>query len=211
MSYTREDIAQALDLAVLKPDASCEDVYHAAWFVQHERIASLCVASCHIKLARRYTNRVCSVIGFPHGNTLPSVKLHEAVGAIGHGAKELDVVVNYGAFLCGYADFLQTELDLIVKLARKYDVTVKAILEICYYTDDQIRDACRLCVNAKVDYVKTSTGFGPGNATPEAVALMLETVKGKALVEASGGIKTYADAARYLDMGCMRIGSASLN
>ncbi len=208
MNYTREDIARALDLAVLQPNGSRENVRHAARLVQKEGIASICVASCHVKLARQYTNRVCSVIGFPHGNTLPSVKFHEAAMAIGHGATELDVVVNFGAYLCGFAGPLQTELDLIVKLAGKYGVTVKAILETAYYTDAQIRGACRLCTAAGVDYVKTSTGFGPGGATPEAVKAMLETVAGKAFVKASGGIKTYANAALYLDLGCTRVGSS---
>ena len=86
---------------------------------------------------------------------------------------------------------------------------VKAILEVCHYTPDQIFQACRLCVAAGVDFVKTSTGFGPGGATPEAVKTMLEAVDGEAQVKASGGIKTYADAARYLDLGCTRLGAST--
>ena len=93
-------------------------------------------------------------------------------------------------------------------MVRRFGVVVKAILETRYYTDPQIRDACRLCVDCGVDYVKTSTGFGAGGATPEAVTAMIEAVAGKAQVKASGGIKTYADAARYLDLGCTRIGSS---
>jgi deoxyribose-phosphate aldolase len=87
-------------------------------------------------------------------------------------------------------------------------VLVKAILETCYYRPEQIVAACCLCVDCGVDFVKTSTGFGPGNATPEAVRLMVETVKGTAQVKASGGIKSYADACRFLDLGCTRLGSS---
>ncbi len=85
---------------------------------------------------------------------------------------------------------------------------VKAILEICYYAPAQIHEACRLCVKSGVDFVKTSTGFGPSGATPEAVKTMLEAVDGEAQVKASGGIKTYADATRYLDLGCTRLGAS---
>jgi deoxyribose-phosphate aldolase len=88
-------------------------------------------------------------------------------------------------------------------------IPIKAILETCFYQPDQIRDACKLCVDCGVDFVKTSTGFAPGGATPEAVKTMLEAVNGEAQVKASGGIKTYADAARYLDLGCTRLGAST--
>ena len=87
-------------------------------------------------------------------------------------------------------------------------ITDCATEETCHYQPSQITDACRLCVDCGVDFVKTSTGFGPGGATPWAVELMLEAVKGAAQIKASGGIKTYADAALYLGLGCTRLGSS---
>ena len=101
MSYTREQIAAALDLAVLKPTATTGDVIAAARLVKEEGIASICVAPCNVRLAKQYTDRVCAVIGFPHGNTTPEVKQYEARQAIDNGAVELDVVCNYGRFLDG--------------------------------------------------------------------------------------------------------------
>jgi deoxyribose-phosphate aldolase len=203
----RERIARALDLAVLKPTATREDVRKAAALVEKEGIASLCVAPCNVTVARRITTRVTAVIGFPHGNTTPAVKLAEAALAVGHGATELDVVINYGRFLEGRERLVHEELTWIVHTVRKFGVPVKAILETCYYNGQQLWNACQLCVKCGVDFVKTSTGYAAGGATPEAVRVMLEAVAGKAQVKASGGIKTYADAAMYLDLGCTRLGA----
>lgn len=212
MMYTKEQIAAALDLAVLQPRATVEDVCIAAALVAKENIRSLCVAPCNIIYARRLTKRVVAVIGFPHGNTMPAVKLYEATHAIQCGAIELDVVINYARLLEGDFQPVRNELLDIVGRARMSGVVVKAILETCYYSQHQIQDACKLCVDCGVDFVKTSTGFSQGlhagGATPEAVRLMLEAVGNRAQVKASGGIKTYADACRYLDLGCIRIGSS---
>jgi len=202
----RMRIAQALDLAVLQPNARSGDVFDAAEAVEDWGLASVCVAPCNVQLARCRTSRVCAVIGFPHGNTLSEVKRTEARQAIIDGACELDVVVNFGRFLEGNIETLQPELESIVRIAHSSGVKVKAILETCYYTPEQIRMACYHCVAARVDWVKTSTGFGPGGATPEAVKIMVEAVNGQGQVKASGGIKTRGDALMYLDLGCTRLG-----
>ena len=207
MSYTREQIAAALDLAVLKPTATAADVRAACALAVANNIMSVCVAPVWVPMARDLYESVCAVIAFPHGNTLPEAKYAEALAAMECGAKELDVVVNYGQLLDGRHEALW-DIAGIVKAAHPQGVLIKAILETCFYTPDQIHEACRLCVKSGVDFVKTSTGFGPGGATPEAVKTMLEAVDGEAKVKASGGIKTYADAARYLDLGCARLGSS---
>lgn len=206
MNDTRR-IAYALDLAVLQPNANSFDVLEAAKVVGPYNLASICVAPCNVRLARLHTPRVCAVIGFPHGNTLSEVKRIEAHRAIDHGACELDVVVNFGRFLEGDVGILKSELQGIIWDAHTCGVKVKAILETCYYTPEQIRTACNRCVEAGVDWVKTSTGFA-GGATPEVVKIMLEAVGGLAQVKASGGIKTRADALMYLNLGCTRIGAS---
>ena len=207
MSYTREQIAGALDLAVLKPTVTAADVRAACTVAVARQVKSVCVAPVWVPMASDLCGNVCAVIAFPHGNTLPEAKYAEALAAMDYGAKELDVVVNYGQFLDGRHEALR-DIAGIVKAAHPRGVLVKAILETCYYTPDQIHKACRLCAKGGVDFVKTSTGFGPGGATPEAVTTMLEALTGKAQVKASGGIKTYADAAVYLDLGCTRLGSS---
>jgi deoxyribose-phosphate aldolase len=208
MNYTKEQIAAALDLAVLKPTATRHDVIDAAKLVQAEGIASICVAPCNVALARRWTRRVCAVIGFPHGNGTIETKLEEAHQAIRNSACELDVVINYGRFLEGETSYVACDLRTVIRRAHGSNVKVKAILETCYYTPQQITDACKLCVECGADWVKTSTGFGPGGATLGTVAVMLGIVDGQVGVKASGGIKTYADACAYLNLGCTRIGAS---
>lgn len=209
MSYTPEQIAAALDLAVLKPTATAADVRAACALAVARKIKSVCVAPTWVPMASDLYDNVCAVIAFPHGNTLPEAKYAEAVAAMDCGAKELDVVVNYGRFLNGGRHDAFWEIAAIVQAAHPRGVLVKAILESCHYTPDQLHQACRLCVESGVDFVKTSTGFGASGATPEAVTIMLEAVDGEVQVKASGGIKTYADAARYLDLGCTRLGSST--
>ncbi len=208
MSYTSRQIADSLDLAVLKPTTTAADVWTACSLANAHRIKSVCVAPAWVPMANDLCGNVCAVIAFPHGNTLPEAKYAEALAAMDCGAKELDVVVNYGRFLDNGRHDAFWDIAAIVRAARPRGVLVKAILETCYYTPDQLHQACKLCVLAGVDFVKTSTGFGPGGATPESVTVMLEAVDGEAQVKASGGIKTYADAARYLDLGCTRLGSS---
>jgi len=208
MRYTPEQIAAALDLAVLKPTATAADVRAACALAIACKIKSVCVAPVWVPMASDLCSNVCAVIAFPHGNTLPEAKYAEAVAAMDCGAKELDVVVSYGQFLDGKG-YAFWEIEPIVRAAHSRGVLVKTILESCYYEPDQLRRACRLCVEAGVDFVKTSTGFAEGGATPQAVKTVLEAVEGKAGVKASGGIKTYADAALYLDLGCTRIGAST--
>ena len=180
----------------------------ACQLAEKYEIKSVCVPTSLVRFTSLLLGRVCAVVGFPHGNTSPSVKIVEAMLAMDAGAIELDVVINYGRFLDGDHGCVFDELEPIVALARRRGVLVKAILETCYYTPDEIRTACQLCASAGVDFVKTSTGFGTYGAVSEQVQVMLDAVKGLCQVKASGGINTYADAMLFLDMGCTRIGSS---
>jgi deoxyribose-phosphate aldolase len=117
------------------------------------------------------------------------------------------VVVNYGRFLSGYEKDVRDELACITKLAHESNVLVKAILETCHYSEAYLNRMCELCVQYNVDFVKTSTGFGPKGATPSVITLLLQYLRGTGVqVKASGGIKTYEDASLYLDLGCTRLG-----
>jgi len=201
-------IARALDLAVLKPTAGRRDVEAACALVNQHGIASICVASSFVPIAGLLTPRVCSVIGFPHGNASVTAKVHEAGEALYHGAVELDVVVSYGRFIEGNPDPVVSELTQIVNIAHTRHAIVKAILETCCLSLPQIADLCRLCADCGVDYVKTSTGFSTGGADTVGVACMISAVGGRCLIKASGGIDCYDKAKTFLDMGCARIGSS---
>jgi deoxyribose-phosphate aldolase len=213
MSYTRDEIAAALDLAVLNPMATEDVVIKTARLVEDKGIASICVAPCNVWTAKRYTDRVCAVIGFPHGNTTSYAKTNEAVQAVDEGAIELDVVINYGFLLAGRREAVRSELSRIRRNVRKIElshrIVLKAILETCYYSREEVSKACSLASSCGFDFVKTSTGYGMHGADPVSVRAMVDAVSGtKVQVKASGDIKTYEDAAKYLDMGCTRIGSS---
>ncbi len=208
MIYTNKDIAKVLDYAILKPTTTVDDIVSGAIYAAKHNLVSVCVSSANVEIATAYHKNVSAVIGFPHGNQSVMAKYSEADQAIIDGAKELDVVINYGRFLGGDKDIIQQDLLILCEMAHDNDVIIKAILETHWYTPEQIRVACEECYKSGADFVKSSTGFGPGGATPEAVRVMLDTVSGFDIgVKASGGIKTYEDAALYLDMGCTRLGA----
>lgn len=208
--YSEETIAKALDLAVLKTTASPLDVQRACEIVSANKIRTICVAPTYAKLASNLCVPVCAVVGFPHGTQTPTIKAAEArelVDAI--GVEEIDVVLNYGRYIAGDVQAIKDELEPIIFDAHDCMAKVKAILEVCYLDTKQIYDLTRLCCDLGVDFVKTSTGFGVGGATPIAVKTMVEACVGyNVQVKASGGITCYNDAAKYLDLGCTRLGSS---
>jgi deoxyribose-phosphate aldolase len=209
MNYSTDQIAAALDLAVLKPAATAQDVKDACALANKHKIKSVCVALSQLPLAASLFDNVSVVIGFPHGNTCADIKYREAKFAIEYSAKEIDVVLNYGKFLDGNRVIIDLELSTIVAVAHRSGLLVKAILETCYYTPKQIVEMGELCCMYGVDFVKTSTGFA-GDVTPEAVESLKKAVKGTdCQIKASGGIKTYADVCQYLDMGCTRLGAST--
>ncbi len=204
--YSDSYIAEHLDYAVLDPLATIQDIKDGAAFCNKHRIKAYCVASVNVPIAAAMHDNVCAVIGFPHGNSSPVAKYEEGAIALASGAKELDVVINYGRFLGGDEAIIDRDLH---RLCACENAVVKAILESYSYTPSQLVRACELCIRVGVNFVKTSTGFGHGPATPEDVQVMLDTVCGTGVqVKASGGIKTYRDAIKYLDMGCGRLGAS---
>lgn len=207
--YTKEQIAEALDLAVLRPTASAQDIRDACELVVENQIRTICVTPIYVRLAAKCGAPVCAVIGFPHGTTTPSQKRNEALEALENGARELDVVINYGRLLDGDGVPVERELTAIVDLARANHIIVKAILETCFYTAPALEAATKFCSELGVHFVKTSSGYGLHGATPVAVKTMLRVVEGTdTQVKASGGIKSYNDAARYLNLGCTRLGAS---
>lgn len=209
MNYTNQQIADALDYAILNPMATIDDIKARGASCNKYNIKCYCVASGNVKIAADIHPNVAAVVGFPHGNQSDWTKFQESVQAIEDGANELDVVVNFGRYLGGDLTVIERDLEPICNLARSCDVKIKAILEACHYTTPQLKDACKRCADAGVHWLKTSTGFGPGGAFPEDVEVMLNVAEDHGIeVKASGGIKTYADAAGFLDQGCTRLGAS---
>ena len=134
------------------------------------------------------------------------MKALESRLAIEDGARELDMVLNIGALRSGNYDLVREDIAAVVNQGKPLGVVVKVIFEVCYLSPEQIVKACELAEAAGADFVKTSTGFGSGGATRESVQLMLETVRGRLSVKASGGIRTWEEALYFLSAGCRRLG-----
>ena len=209
-SLTPAAVARAMDHAVLKPEYTGADLARHAAVCVELGVGCLCVRSVDVAAASRLLAGtpvvVASVVGFPHGAQRPEVKAREAALAIADGARELDMVMAIGGFLSGDHAAVRDDIAAVVREARPARAVVKVILETCLLSGVQIAAACRLAEEAGADFVKTSTGFGPGGATPEAVRVMLDTVGGRLGVKASGGIRTWDAAVRSLEMGGTRIG-----
>lgn len=209
---TAAEVAAKLDHAVLKPQATEADLKAAADMCRERGVGCLCVRPADVAAAAtRLAGSdvvVASVVGFPHGSHRTDVKAFEAARAIADGARELDMVMNVGAFLSGHTGLVRADIAAVVAEAKAAEgpVLVKVILETCLLTLDQVAAASLVAEEAGSDYVKTSTGFAAHGATPEAVVTMLETVGGRLGVKASGGIRTWAEAVRYIELGCGRIG-----
>jgi len=211
--YTKKDIAPTLDHAILKPFATDQDIIDGCKMCAERGVGSCCVRPTDVKLTAQQLegSDTCAsmVVGFPHGSNRPEVKALEARLAIEDGAKELDMVMNIGKFQSGDYDYVQKDIEAVVAEAKPNGVLVKVILESCWLDEEQLVKACKIAEAAGADYVKTSTGFGDGPATPEAIDIMIKTVGQTMGVKASGGVRDYETACGYLKQGCKRLGVAS--
>ncbi len=210
---TLKEIAKTIDHAVLKPDFTDTDLEQHAKMCMEFGVFSMCVKPCDIKSAKKLLSgsdvKVSCVLSFPHGADATSVKIFQAKQAIGDGTDEIDMVMNIGKFLSGDYNYVLEDIRAVVDIAHSQGVLVKVIQESGFLTPEQVAKACELSYEAGADFVKTSTGFGPGKATPEVIAIMVKTVGGKMGVKASGGIRTPEDAAAFLKQGATRLGIGS--
>jgi len=211
--FTREQVARAIDHAVLKPFATGQDVSDGARMCRSRGVGNFCVRPTDVALAvaelKGCDTTVAAVIGFPHGANRPEVKALEARLAIEDGATELDMVMSIGQFKSGHDAAVRQDIEAVVAEAKKGGALVKVILETCWLSPEEIARACKIAEAAGADFVKTSTGFGDGPATPEAVDVMIRTVGRTMGVKASGGVRTWETAVGYLTQGCKRLGVAS--
>src|SRR5258708_16610939 len=209
---TRAELALLLDHSVLKPEVTECDIRAGADLVRALRIGFYCVQPCWVKLATEAIGadsaRVVSVVGFPHGCDRPAVKARAAAIAVGEGAGEIDMVMNFGALKSGLSALVATEIESIVVAVQ--GVPVKVIIEAAALSDSEKELACRLACDAGAAFVKTSTGFHPsGGATVADVRLMRAIVRSGVGGKASGGIRNHADARAMLDAGANRIGTSA--
>lgn len=211
---SNEQILQEItELTLLDARAISEDIYTLINVARSNHYYGVCINPCHVKTAKDFLQTkefndiaVISVVGFPLGANTTAAKVAEVKQLLKDGVDEIDVVINIGKLRENDFEYVRKELRKIVKSAKGR--IVKAIIETAHLTKEQIVDACKICMKARVDFVKTSTGFASGGATVEDVALIHETVKKKCQIKASGGIRTKEQAQALIDAGATRIGTS---
>ncbi len=205
------DLPSRIDHTLLRPEASKDDVQRLCAEAQRYKFGAVFVHPSYLPevvcLLAEGGIRVGTPIGFPFGAQTTPVKVYEAEEACRMGAQDLDMVINIGRLKSGDYDLVREDMEAVVRATP--GAGHKVILETCYLTQEEKRVACLLAVEAGVDYVKTSTGFGPAGATEEDVRLMAAAVGGRARVKAAGGIRDLAVTRALLRAGADRIGTSA--
>ena len=206
-------IAALIDHTILKPEATRADVTKVCREARQYGFASVCINPYWVPVVRAELEgssvKVCTVVAFPLGATSTEAKVAETIAALQAGAQEIDMVMNIGALRSGEQEAVKLDIRQIVQVAHEAAATVKVILETALLDDDQKAVASTLAKLAGADFVKTSTGFGPGGATAQDVALMRKVVGPQMGVKASGGIRTLADLKMMMAAGATRIGASA--
>ena len=207
------DIAKLIDHTLLKPDATQDQIAQLCYEASKYGFAAVCVNPTHVKLCTQLLKgtevHVCTVVGFPLGATPPDVKAYETQQAIDDGATEVDMVINIGALKSKDYALVERDIAMVARTSHAGGAILKVIIEAALLTDEEKVIACQLSKAAGADYVKTSTGFGPGGATVQDVALMRSAVGPGLGVKAAGGIKSYEDAKEMVAAGATRIGASA--
>jgi len=207
------EIAGMIDHTLLKPDATQEQIAQLCYEARKYNFAAVCVNPTYVKLCAQLLKgspvHVCTVVGFPLGATPPEVKAYEAQKAIDDGATEIDMVINIGALKSKDYGHVERDIATVARSTHAGGAILKVIIEAALLTDEEKVIACQLAKAAGADYVKTSTGFGPGGATAQDVALMRLAVGPELGVKAAGGIRNLEDARAMVAAGATRIGASA--
>lgn len=207
------ELASMIDHTLLKPDTTIEGVLKICDEAIKYKFASVCINPYWVKLvSEKLKNsdvKVCTVIGFPLGNNVTSIKALEAKQAVKDGAEELDMVISLSAVKSENWLYVEKDIKAVVDEAKSNNSIVKVILENCLLNEYEKRRACEIVVKAGADFVKTSTGFSSGGATIEDIRLMREVVGKGFGVKASGGVRDRETALAMIEAGATRIGASS--
>jgi deoxyribose-phosphate aldolase len=208
-----QNLAKMIDHTLLKPDATEQEIAQLCFEAKKYNFASVCVnptwVSLCAQLLRGSPVKVCTVIGFPLGATSSETKAFETETAIKQGATEIDMVINIGALKARDLETVAKDIRGVVMMAHSHGAIVKVIIETTLLTDEEKTLASLISKEAGADFVKTSTGFAGGGATIHDVELMRKAVGPQMGVKASGGVRTYEDAANMIKAGATRIGASA--
>ena len=208
---TRDEILRTVDHTLLDPCATWDEIRQICDDAVTYGTASVCIPAAYVKKAKEYVGdqmAICTVIGFSNGYSTTETKVFETRDAIQNGADEIDMVIHIGALKDGRYDTVKEEICKIKEACGSH--ILKVIIETCLLTEEEKIKMCQIVTEAGADFIKTSTGFSTGGATPEDVALFKAHVGPKVQIKAAGGIRSFEDAERFLDLGANRLGTSRL-
>lgn len=211
-AFDYHSIAQMIDHSLLQPDLTRDQLQQGCALAKQFGVASVCILPYAVPWAREWLAEsqvmVTTTVGFPHGAQTTGSKAHEALEAIQNGAAELDMVVNISLVKSQAWQAVRRDLVTVIELAHQHGVRVKVIFENCYLNENEKIGLCQICTELEADWVKTSTGYGKGGATPEDVILMRREVGPNVQVKAAGGIRDLNNLLAYRQLGVTRIGAS---
>ena len=208
---TRDEILRTVDHTLLDPCATWDEIRQICDDALTYGTASVCIPAAYVKKAKEYVGdkmAVCTVIGFPNGYSTTETKVFETRDAIQNGADEIDMVIHIGALKDEKYDAVKEEICKIKEACGSH--ILKVIIETCLLTEEEKIKMCQIVTEAGADFIKTSTGFSTGGAAPEDVALFKAHVGPEVQIKAAGGISSFEDAERFLDLGANRLGTSRL-
>lgn len=202
-------LCSMVDHTLLKQTATWDQVKALCDEAMEFGTASVCIPPCYVKQAHDYVQgklTICTVVGFPNGNMTTNAKEFETLEALANGAEEIDMVINIGMLRAGNTDYVANEIRRLKEACGRR--ILKVIIETCLLTEEEKKTMCRIVTECGADFIKTSTGFSTGGATPEDIKLFAENVGPNVRIKAAGGIATLEDAENFVKLGATRLGTS---
>ena len=207
----RQKIFDKVDHTLLTQTATWEEIRQICDDAIAYKTASVCIPPAFVQRVREYVKdrmAVCTVIGFPNGYSTTAVKIFETEDAIRNGADEIDMVINIGDVKDGNFEKVESEIRAIKAVCGSR--ILKVIIETCLLTEEEKIRMCQVVTRADADFIKTSTGFSTAGATFEDVKLFAEHIGGKVRIKAAGGVASFADAEKFIELGASRLGTSRI-
>ena len=206
-----KEILKHVDHTLLLQGSTWDEIKQICDDAMEYKTASVCIPPCYVRQAAEYMGEkvaVCTVIGFPNGNTTTAAKIFETKDALSNGASEIDMVINIGWLKDKKYDLIEEEIKSLKDVCG--EKILKVIIETCFLTNDEKIKMCEIVTEAGADYIKTSTGFGGAGATFEHIELLSKHIGKGVKMKAAGGITSLNDAVRFLELGADRLGTSRI-
>lgn len=206
-----KEILKHVDHTLLLQGSTWDEIKQICDDAMEYKTASVCIPPCYVRQAAEYMGEkvaVCTVIGFPNGNTTTAAKIFETNDALSNGASEIDMVINIGWLKDKKYDLIEEEIKSLKDVCG--EKILKVIIETCFLTNDEKIKMCEIVTEAGADYIKTSTGFGGAGATFEDIELFSKHIGKGVKMKAAGGITSLNDAVRFLELGADRLGTSRI-